>query len=148
MIKVKRMTMAVQEDEGTMILQNVSLYSMIECHLHSRTLETSYTVYCYHKSLHRKDSTVQHVTYLRMVAKYFTVYKYGDKLSEFTCCVKMTVNLKLCHNTMNCTTDRMAIHRQKVMVPQIRERKPLTQVKILFPLLKKRVTHSNGYKGL
>lgn len=142
------MTRAVQEDEGTMIIQNVHLYSMGQCHLLSRTLETSYTVYFYQKSLHRKDSTMQHVTYLWMVAKYFTVYKFGDKLSEFLCCVEMTVNLKLCHNTINCTTDRMAIHRQKVMVPQIRERKPLTQVKILFPLLKKRVTYSDGYKGL
>jgi len=148
MIKAKRMTWTVQENESTMILQNISLYWMIQCHLHSRTLETSYTVYFYQKSLHRKDSRMQHVTYLRMVAKYFTVYKYGDKLSEFPCCVKMTVNLKLCHNTINCTTDRMAIHRQKVMVPQIRERILLTQVKILFPLLKKRVTHSDGYKGL
>jgi len=91
---------------------------------------------------------MQHVTYLRMVAKYFTVYKYGDKLFEFPCCDEMTVNLKLCHNTINCTTDRMAIHRQKLMVPQVREGKPLTQVKILFSLLKKIVTHSDGYNGL
>jgi hypothetical protein len=142
------MTWAVQEDEGTIILQYGGLYSMIQCHFQSRILETSYTVYFYQKSLHRKDLTVQHDTYLWMVAKYFTAYKCGDKLSEFLCCVKMTVNFKLCHNTINCPTDRMAIHRQKLMVPQIRERKPLTQVKILFPLLKKRVTHSDGYKDL
>ena len=44
---------------------------------------------------------MQHVTYLRMIAKYFTVYKLGEKLSEFLCCLEMTVNLKLCHNTIN-----------------------------------------------
>lgn len=91
---------------------------------------------------------MQHVTYLWMVAKYFTAYKYGDKLPKFLCCIEMTMYLKLCHNTINCTTDCVAIHRQKLMVPQVRECKPLTQVKILFPLLKKVVTHSDSYKGL
>lgn len=69
------MTWAVPGHEGAMILQNVGLHSLTDTVSHSTRLESSYIVYFYQKSQHRKDSTLQCVTYLWMVVKYFTVYK-------------------------------------------------------------------------
>jgi hypothetical protein len=105
MTATKRVICVIQEDEGATILQKVGLYSLIDTVSHSRRLESSHTVYFYQKSQHRNDSILQHVTYLWMVVKYFTVHKQGDKLSEFPCYVEVTMNLKLCHNTISYTTD-------------------------------------------